>query len=57
MKSTGDDAGAGREKAVLEESLCISSENDYYGTTSKFHLDSEEMVDCAPWNPGMYSPF
>ena len=47
MKSTGDDAGAGRERAVLEESLCISSENDYYGITSKFHLDSEEMVDCA----------
>lgn len=47
MKNTGDDAGAGREKAVLEN-LWISSENDYYGTTFKFHLDSEEMMDYAP---------
>lgn len=48
MRSTGDDAGAGREKAVLEESLWISSKNDYYGTTSKFHMDLEEMVNCVP---------
>lgn len=48
MKSTGNDAGAGREKAVLEKNLWISSENDYYGTTFQFHLDSEEMVDCHP---------
>ena len=48
MRSTGDDAGAGREKAVLEESLWISSKNNYYGTTSKVHVDSQEMVDCVP---------
>lgn len=48
MRSTGDNAGAGREKAVLEESLWISSKNDYYGTTSKFHMDLEEMVNCVP---------
>lgn len=53
----GNDYGPGGGRAGLEGHLWVSSENEYYGTTVKSHLDTEFMVDHSSWNLIMHILF